>query len=148
MSARPATTVTGPADAITLADFEAGRVDGASFDHAAHVRVAWQLLAEAPLQEAIARYTAALRRLTEKLGVPGKYHETITWFFLLLVAERRGCCPTADWTGFAAANPDVTRNPAAMLAKYYSPARLASEVARSTFLLPDLGPPQGGGTTR
>lgn len=135
-------------DATTLADFEAGRVDGAKFNHAAHVHVAWQLLGEATLLQAIARYTSALRRLTHKLGVPGKYHETVSWFFILVVAERRSSCPSGKWSDFAAANPDLTCDPAAMLAKYYSPARLASGAARSTFLLPDLAPVQGAGTTR
>lgn len=148
MNARCTSKAAGPRVATTLADFEAGRVDGANFNHAAHVHVAWQLLAEVPLLHAIARYTSALRRLTHQLGVPGKYHETITWFFILVVAERRRSCPTGKWSDFAAANPDLTCDPAAMLAKYYSPARLASEAARSTFLLPDLAPLQGAGTTR
>jgi len=136
-----------PTPAISLADFEDACIDAREFDHAAHVYVAWQLLAEVPVPEAIARYASALQRLTRKLGVPGKYHETITGFFILLVAERRQACPARDWDRFAAANADLLRDPAALLAQFYSPARLGSDTARWTFLLPDLAPSQGAGTT-
>ena len=40
--------------------------------------MAWLYLERYTLLDAVSRFTAAIRRLTEKLGVPGKYHETIT----------------------------------------------------------------------
>ena len=41
------------------------------------------------LLEAVQHFAAALKRLTSQLGIPGKYHETITWFFMFLIEERR-----------------------------------------------------------
>jgi len=141
----PATRPSEPA--VTLPDFESGRIDADQFDHEAHVFVAWRLLGETSLRDALERYSAALRRVTAALGVPGKYHETITWFFVLLIAERRNGCED-DWAAFAAANADLIRAPGGLLSRYYSAARLGSDAARQAFLLPDRAPAQGAGTIR
>ena len=74
---------------VSIAAMESGDIDAATFDHESHVYLGWLYVREYPLTEAIGRFTGALRRLTEKLGVPGKYHDTISWFYLLLIAERR-----------------------------------------------------------
>ncbi|MDH4108661.1 MAG: hypothetical protein OEW35_10100 [Gammaproteobacteria bacterium] len=146
-AAAPANSAQGRAP-VALEDFESGRVDPADFDHAAHVYVAWRLLGEVPIVSAIERYTAALRRLTARLGMPGKYHETITWFFLFLIAERRQACSSGAWDEFVAANPDLLQDAGLLLAGYYTPDRLCSDAARASFLLPDRVPGQGAGITR
>lgn len=127
--------------------FERAAVDPAEFDHAAHVRVAWLLLGETGLAGAIARYSDALRRITAKHGVEGKYHETVTWFFLALIAERRDAAAGNDWPSFRRDNPDLF-DPAALLRRYYTPERLASPAARRHFLLPDRAGAQLPSTTR
>ena len=76
--------------------FEAGHIDPADFDHAAHVYVAWLYLQQTSLAEAIARFTAALRQLTARAGADARYHETITWFFLIVIAERCAATPGAE----------------------------------------------------
>ncbi len=77
MSALPRTTSTC-SEPIRIADFERGDVDAEQFDHEAHVFVAWSYLQKYQLQESIARFCKALRKLTKKLGVASKYHETIS----------------------------------------------------------------------
>ena len=121
---------------VTLEDFEAGRLDPETFDHEAHVCVAWLYLDRFPLIEAIQRYSAALRCLTADLGVPEKYNETITWFYLVLIAERRQTARSHGWCAFRAENGDLFHG-AQTLARYYSKARLTSDQARQAFLLPD-----------
>lgn len=122
---------------LTIETFEAGAIDVDAFDHEAHVYVAWLYLDRYSLLEAIGRYTAALKRLTARLGIPGKYHETITWFFLILIEERRAGIRTNGWPEFRLANADVCCDAGAMLKRHYSQELLASPLARSTFLLPD-----------
>jgi len=122
--------------AVSLESFEAGTIDPEDFDHEAHIYVAWLYLERYPVTEAIDRFTCALRRLTRKLGVPGKYHETITWFFLLLIAERRAQATCAGWFAFRRDNDDICRS-ALTLQRYYSKELLASEQARQHYLLPD-----------
>lgn len=129
-----------PVDAEIEA-FEAGNIDPQRFDHEAHVRVAWSYLQRLPTPLAIARFTSALRSLTVRLGVPQKYHETVTWFFMIVIADRLAGAPADDWETFSKDNRDLLEEGAALLRRHYSPARLASVDARQRFLLPDRAPP-------
>ncbi len=117
--------------------FEEGDIDPAEFDHEAHVYVAWSYLQGYGLLDSIIRFSGALRRLTTKLGVESKYHETITWFFMMVIAERRTGDARDDWRIFKAENADLFNDAGGLLGRYYSKARLDSEAARSRFLLPD-----------
>ncbi len=121
---------------LTIESFESGDIDADAFDHEAHVYMAWLYLERFPVTSALARFTAALKSLTERLGVPGKYHDTITWFYLLLIAERRD--PGADWSEFRARNDDLFDRSDDVLRRYYRVETLASERARARFVLPDL----------
>ena len=121
---------------ITLEAFEDGTLDADQFDHESHVYVGWLYLERYPLLESIQRYSAALRRLTARLGVPGKYHETITWFYLVLIAERRDTMRGEGWFAFRSENDDLF-DAARILGRYYSKERLMGEQARQAFVLPD-----------
>jgi len=122
---------------LTIAALEAGTIDIESFNHEGHVYAAWLYLAEYPLADAIGRFTAALRRLTIQLGVPDKYHETISWFLMLQIAERRSLGVGQDWFSFRRNNDDLFSNAIDVLRSYYSDKLLWSERARKTFALPD-----------
>lgn len=127
-----------PEPAATVRQFESGQIEAQHFDHEAHVYVAWCFVTQFAFTDAIARFDIALRRVTVKLGVPEKYHATITWFFLLLVAERVHA--DEDWQSFRASNPDLIQEGRATLERYYSAERLYSDAACKQFLLPDRGP--------
>ena len=124
----------------TVHAFETATVDPADFNHEAHIKVAWGYLQEHDQLEAINRFTAAIKRLTQKLGVPDKYHETITWFYLLKIAESCHGNTKADWHTFKAANPDLFAWNPSIVQTYYSDGLLSSETARRLFVLPDLMP--------
>ena len=81
---------------LTIERFENGNISAEEFDHEAHLYVGWLYVTEFELSDAIARFERALKRLTAKLGVPDKYHATITWFFMLLIAERRDADPGSE----------------------------------------------------
>ena len=118
--------------------FEYGDIEADLFDHEAHVYVAWLFDTKFDLAEAVTRFESGLRRLTRKLGVPNKYHATITWFFMLLIAERSRT--NEDWSAFKARNPDLISQSETTLGRYYSKARLFSDTARNQFVLPDRVP--------
>jgi len=128
---------TDPHGFPTIDDFEAGKLDPESFDHEAHVYIAWQLLEEDDLPLAAVRFTAALKQITGKLGIESKYHETISWFYMILIAERRALQRRHDWKTFAGANPDLLSGPIRLLEQHYSSDRLWSALAKQQFLLPD-----------
>ena len=123
---------------LTIERFESGDIEAELFDHEAHVYAAWLFVREYDLAQAVSRFESGLRRLTRKLGVPSKYHATITWFFTLLIAERS--LENEGWSDFKARNPDLFSRSSTTLDRYYSEARLFSDTARNQFVLPDRVP--------
>ena len=121
----------------TLAEFEDGILDIGSFDHTAHLYIAWTLLEECPVLEAMQRFTCALRQIVRIHGIKGKYHETLSCFLIVLIAERKSRGAYQDFDEFANANSDLLTGSKALLHEYYSPLRLASPLAKRQFLLPD-----------
>ena len=120
---------------LTIANFEAGNIDAERFDHQGHIYVAWLYVRRYGTVVAITRFDAALRRLTQQLRVPGKYHATITWFFVLAIAERFD--EGDSWNTFCSKNADLITDSKKTLARYYSKDLLISEIARERFVLPD-----------
>lgn len=139
MSARTRTALPCSA-AISIAAFEDGAVDPDRFDHEAHINVGWSYLQLYELEEAIDRFSAALRRLTKNLGIETKYHETITWFFMILIADRRSTSASNDWQGFRQGNADLFARRPSIISQYYSDKRLGTSLARTQFVLPDRVP--------
>ena len=118
--------------------FEDATVDPDQFGHEAHLMVAWHYLKAYGLLASIRRFCAALRRLTEQLGAESKYHETITWFYLIVANERCKSGPSKTWSEFRQANPDLFSSNPAFIRRFYSDSRLFSDIARDQFLLPDF----------
>lgn len=120
---------------LTIDRFEASDIDPDKFDHEAHVYVGWLYIQQYELSEAISRFDAGLKRLVTKLGAEGKYHATLTWFFLLLIAERAETDET--WSTFKIRNSDLVENGKKLLSRYYSDGYLFSDRAWERFVLPD-----------
>jgi hypothetical protein len=124
-----------------VAHFEGPDLDPATFHHADHVRMAWCYLRTLPLAETVGRFAEGLRRVAARAGRPDRYHETVTWAYVLIIHERMSADPELDWPDFADGNPDLFEWPGGALAAYYRPETLRSERARRTFVMPDrLGP--------
>ncbi len=125
--------------------FAAATLPPSEIDHHQHVRLTWLYLRHWPPLEAIQRMCEDTRRFTVAAGAPGKYHETITWAWVLLVHERlqrdaRSEADAApDWETFAQRHPDLLASEPPILGQYYTPDTLASDSARVSFVLPDLG---------
>jgi hypothetical protein len=125
-------------DRELVAAVEGCTLAGADFHHADHVRLAWIYLRDLPLIEGLERFATTLRRFAAHHGAAEKYHETITWAYLLLIHERMQATGAArDWEAFRAANPDLLAWRPSILERYYTPRTLASETARRSFVLPD-----------
>lgn len=118
-----------------VAAFESGTLPPASFHHRDHVRLAWIYLHEEPLIRALARFTENLKRFA---GNSGLYHETITFAFLFLIHERMQRCEAATFEEFAIANEDLFAWKPSILDRYYSAETLGSDLARRTFVMPDV----------
>ena len=129
-------TATLLADRDFVDALESCNLPADAFDHHGHVRLAWLYLRDQPLLLALPRFIDTLKRYATSLGAPGNYHETITYAFLFLIHERMARQPAAAFDEFADTNPDLF---GPILKRYYRPETLASELARSVFVMPDHG---------
>src|SRR5688572_28655252 len=103
------------------------------FHHEQHVQVAWLFIRVHGMPAALGEFTAAIKRFADAKGATGLYHETITWAFLLMIAERQARTSADTWDTFAAANADLLTWQPSILNRYYSKELLASDLARRTF---------------
>jgi hypothetical protein len=117
--------------------FMAGTLPEDSFHHRDHVRLVWLLLERSTVLETLAAVSEGLRRFAAAKGKPDRYHQTITWAFVFLIAARRALRPRATWEEFIAEHPDLLTWQPSVLDRYYSPEVLGSDLARQIFLLPD-----------
>jgi hypothetical protein len=108
------------------------------FHHEQHVHVAWLFVRNYGMPAALGEFTAAIKRFADAKGAHGLYHETITWAFLLLIAERQAKGRAGSWEEFAAANPDLLTWKPSILERYYSKDVLKSDLAKRAFVFPDL----------
>jgi hypothetical protein len=130
--------MTDMTDEEFIAGFEACSLRSEDFHHRDHVRMAFLYLSRYPAVEAIQRFSATLSRFAAAAGKPSRYHETITWAYLFLIRERMAQARRPQsWIEFAASNPDLLIWEPNLLHRYYREETLKSELARTTFLLPD-----------
>lgn len=122
-----------------MARFLDTTLPAAEFHHQQHVQVAWLFVREHGMPAALGEFTAAIKRFAAAKGAHGLYHATITWAFLLLIAERQARGDYSAWEEFAGANPDLLVWKPSVLSRYYSKELLASDVARRVFVFPDCG---------
>ena len=124
------------ADRALLARFEDGSLGREEFTHLAHVRVAWTLLGEAPLPQALARYSAALHRLATGFGVPQLYSETVTVFYMVVIHQRRRGSAELGFEAFRAANADLFGPVPRFVGACYPPGALDDPANKARFRLP------------
>lgn len=108
--------------------------------HADHIRLAWERLSGGDVLTALSSLRATLSGQAAAAGKPEAYHETLTWFFTLLIDERRRAGPAQEsFEDFESRNPDLFADHRRLIEGAYSAGRLGSATARKTFLLPDRG---------
>lgn len=126
--------------AALVAAFEGCTLPPAGFHHRQHLQVAWWLLRQGPALPAMLRFVDGLHRYAAHIGKPEVYHATITWAYLLLIAERleRGG-RDRGWAEFERDHPELFARD--LIARYWTPETLASPLARRVFVFPDACPP-------
>ncbi|NOJ91797.1 hypothetical protein HMI51_02400 [Corallococcus coralloides] len=123
-------------DDVFLERFSRGELSG--FAHLDHVRVVYLYTLRAGRDAAVELTRAGLRALTGRLGVPEKYHETMTVAWVQLVSARAAAEPGRDFSAFVEDNPRFQRKD--LLEDYYSREVLFGAEARGRFVEPDLRP--------
>jgi hypothetical protein len=118
-----------------LERFVRGETDPRMFPHGQHVRMGFELLRRHDFAQTAHLYSRAVRAMARRADRPEVFHQTITIAFLSLIAERMQAGAPVNFTDFAAGNPDLFDK--SVLSRWYRPERLASDIARRTFVLPD-----------
>ena len=131
----PVTPSVAPATTNVVERFEACTLPPWAFGHREHLLVAWTYLRAAPFETAAARFIGNLKRFAAHHGATNKFHATVTWALLMLLAEAIDDHPTLDFDALLAKRPELgdTRK---LLNRFYDLDALDSDRARRTPLLP------------
>ncbi|HEU5399402.1 MAG TPA: hypothetical protein VFV77_08960 [Gammaproteobacteria bacterium] len=125
-------------DRMFLERFTACETPKEGFRHADHVRLAWLLLAEAPLLPALLHFRSLLKAFAAHHDATELYNETITCFYMLLIAEAmQAMDPDHGWEEFRTTQSGLLGYPKALLEHYYPGGLAFSPAARGSFLLPE-----------
>lgn len=103
---------------------------------APHLQVGFELLKRNDFPTAAMLFCRTLKKVTAKAGHEALYHETISVAFLSLIAERSALHLDLDFEAFKIANRDLLDK--SILEHWYSKEQLHSDVARKTFVLPEI----------
>jgi len=125
-------------DAEFIRAFEDRTLPPESFRHRDHLRLAWLYLEGRGPAEAERLMTGGIRGYAAHLGAAGKYHHTVTLFWMRAVAAERSRCPAPGFEAFLEACPGLLDK--ALIRRHYSAQRLGSAAARAGFVEPDLIP--------
>ena len=118
--------------------FEACTTPASDFPHRSHLAVATWYLTNATLPEALQRMRASILNFLDHYGVEGKYNETITLFWLIIVEQfLRGLKANLPLLERTNAVIDALSEPRLMF-EYYSEERLWSDEAMRSWVDPDL----------
>jgi hypothetical protein len=124
-------------DSELLAAFESSALPNAAFRHADHLRVAWLCLRGEGPEAGGERFVGGLRRFAAAHGVPQLYHETLTRFWLRLVAHVMEAAGAPDrFDAVVARYPRLLDK--TLPRHHWQPATL--EAGRGAWVEPDLAP--------
>jgi len=124
------------ADDRFLAAFTAGEIANQDFHHRDHLRLAWIQIRRLGLPHALEAVTAAIRQFAAGHGHGDRYHETMTRFWLLVVAMGISRHPTLAFDELLAAEPHLLDKN--LPYRHWSRERMGSEDARQRWLEPEL----------
>lgn len=130
-------------DASFWRAFSARSTPVAEFGHVAHLRAGYLCLLKFGSGGALKAMRAGLREMLMRAveqgyDPPVGYHETITVFWLRVIAARVRPDEARDSAAFFADHPELFDKH--LIAKHYSIQRLMSDAARTRFIEPDRAP--------
>lgn len=127
-------------DVDIVSAFENGTLDPARFNHRLHLSLAWTYLQRDGFPEGALHFRRHLKAYVAAVGAQGKYHETITWAYLVLLNEEMSLrsAPGESFDTMIQRRPDLLDHRNGAIARSYSKAQLDVPDARRVFLLPTV----------
>jgi hypothetical protein len=125
-------------DDAFVAAFHAGQIPNRGFHHRDHLRLAWVHIHRLGLAQATALVTSAILRFATHHGSRDRYNDTMTRFWLRLVATAISDHPALTFEALLAAEPHLLEKELPF--RHWSRERLLSLPARAGWVDPDLRP--------
>ncbi|MGH8174705.1 MAG: hypothetical protein ACREV5_00405 [Steroidobacter sp.] len=120
--------------------FEALTLDPTQFTHRRHLSFGWRYLQRYGFPEGAVKFRERLAAYVEHVGAAAKYHETITWGYLVLMNEEMTLRSASgeSFDDMAARRPDLLDHRSGALSRCYPKAQLDEPNARRVFMLPRM----------
>jgi hypothetical protein len=120
-----------------VAAFLSGSLPPQQFHHRDHLRLAWALVRLTGAEEAMKRITSGIRYFAAQHGQAEKYHETMTRFWVRVVAHAVAARPDlTTFDAFLAAFPLLLERD--LPYRHWRRETMASPQARAQWVEPDL----------
>lgn len=120
--------------------FEKATLDPKLFDHEAHLRLAYLLINISNIDIAIDKTCEQILTYATSLGASNKYNKTVTVAAVKAVYHFMLKSESDNFKDFIAEFPRLKLNFKGLLAQHYNIDVFNSEIAKSSFLEPDLLP--------
>jgi hypothetical protein len=124
------------ADEQFLAAFEAGKIANQDFHHRDHLRLAWIQIHRLGLDRAADTVAGAIRQFAGRHGHAARYHETMTRFWVRVVAMGISRHPMLSFDDLLAAEPHLLDKTLPL--RHWSRERMGSDEARRQWTEPDI----------
>jgi N-formylglutamate deformylase len=125
-------------DDAFLAAFQSCTLPEAAFDHRAHVRLAWLQVGRLGVDAALDCVSADIQRYAASVGAAQIFHATLTAAAVRVVAD--GWVPDQSFEAFLMENSRVLTDLPGLVHRHYSPALLATPLAKVQVVAPDRDP--------
>ena len=120
-----------------LKAFHQGTLSSDEFRHRGHLRLAWLVLRQQGLDEAIRNISAGIRQYAILKGSSGMYNETLTQFWIRIVSHAlQTDASSQEFERFLKAFPILMDQQLPF--RHWRPETLNGSPARSGWLEPDL----------
>ena len=118
--------------------FEACTLPPSQFSHRRHLALGRHYLRQFGFPAGAQRFCERLQAYVTSVGASAKYHETITWAYLVLMNEELTLRsqPDEHFDAMIARRPDLLDHRNGALAQVYDERELESPEARRVFVLP------------
>lgn len=108
------------------------------FGHRQHVHLTYLAVKQYGTTTAIALVSDGIKRTARYEGAPQKYNATVSRAWVELVGHHADHTEAADFDTFAQHNPALFDK--RLITRFYRPATLAGDAARTGWVSPDLAP--------
>jgi hypothetical protein len=118
--------------------FEACTLPPALFTHRLHLSAGWSYLQQYGFPEGVVRFRERLLAYVAAIGAQSRYHETLTWAYMILMNEERVLRsePGESFDAMIARRPDLLDHHSGAIMAVYSKGDLGSDAARRVLVLP------------